>query len=388
MRLQIVPPPVRPTEYAAPAGCPSPDCGGRHVQFRQAVPKPVRDLQLTAVIAHRYQCPRCGRTFRVYPVGISHDQTSARLKGLAVMFYVLGMSYGAVATALAALGCPLSKVAVYYAVQAAGAAVPGLRREAVRRGGGCVRALGVDLTSVRCNGQWLTVGVSVDAVSGVVLTIDVLPNAETETLTAWVGDLAAAVGAQVLVSDDADGFKTAADEHGLLHQVCKTHVVRNTERLVGELSEAVATDADGSLAALGVAAEEAVTDLQEVLRLVRERPAGRTGADQLKAIRLRYARARPPGAGERAALAYRVRALTLDRWSLWSRLTRYRTWEGPGGERLDGTNNGCERAIGWRVKERYRSMRGYKQEASMRHVSRLIAGWGTSAAAPGRPSPR
>ena len=50
----------------------------------------MRDLRLDAVIAHRYQCPRCGRTFRVYPAGISHDQTSARLKGLAVMFYALG----------------------------------------------------------------------------------------------------------------------------------------------------------------------------------------------------------------------------------------------------------------------------------------------------------
>ena len=183
MRLQIVPPPVRPTEYPAPGGCPYPGCGSPHVQFRQAVPKPVRDLRITAVIAHRYQCPRCGRTFRVYPTGISPDQTSARLKGLAVMFYALGMSYGAVAIALGALGCPLSKVAVYNAVQAAGAAVAGLRREALARGGGCVRALGVDLTSVRCRGQWLTVGVSVDAVSGLVLTVDLLPNAEAATLT-------------------------------------------------------------------------------------------------------------------------------------------------------------------------------------------------------------
>jgi hypothetical protein len=373
MRLQLVPPPVCPEVYPEPTGCPYPGCGSRHVQFRQAVVKPLRDLRLNAVVAHRYQCPRCGRTFRVYPVGVSHDQASARLEGVAVMFYVLGMSYGAVATALAALDCPLSKVAVYNAVQAAGSAVPGLRREAVRRGGGCIRALGADLTGVRCRGQWLTVGVSVDAVSGVVLTVDVLPGAEAETLRAWVGELAAAVGAEVLVSDDADAFKAAADEHGLLHQVCKTHVARNTEALVSELGEAVAGDADGSLAALGVTAAQAGEDLQAVLRLVRERPAGRAGADQLEAIHRRYARARPPGAGERAPLAYRLRALTLDRWNLWSRLTRYRTWEGPNGERLDGTNNGCERAIGWRVKERDRSMRGYKREESALNVSRLIA---------------
>jgi hypothetical protein len=77
-----------------------------------------------------------------------------------------------------------------------------------------VRALGVGLTSVRRNGQWLTVEVGVDATNGLVLTVDVLPNAKTETLTAWVGELADAARAAAVVSDDADGFKAATDERG------------------------------------------------------------------------------------------------------------------------------------------------------------------------------
>ncbi|MGD0613145.1 MAG: hypothetical protein ABSB41_16725 [Anaerolineales bacterium] len=40
------------------------------------------------------------------------------------------------------------------------------------------------------------------------------------------------------------------------------------------------------------------------------------------------------------------------------------------------TNNADERAIGWWVKERYRSMRGYKREQSVLNVSRLIAYYG------------
>ena len=55
------------------------------------------------------------------------------------------------------------------------------------------------------------------------------------------------------------------------------------------------------------------------------------------------------------------------------RLTRYRHWQGPNGETIDGTNNGCERAIGWWVKERYRTMRGYKRPKSAVNVSRLLA---------------
>src|SRR5215210_3516126 len=123
MRLTLILPPVQPEIYPAVAGCPYAGCGGQHVQHWQAVRKPLRDTQVQEVIAQRSRCVRCGRSFRLYPIGVSHDQTNARLKGVAVMCSVLGMSYGAVASALTALEWPLSKMAVYYAVQEAGAAV-------------------------------------------------------------------------------------------------------------------------------------------------------------------------------------------------------------------------------------------------------------------------
>jgi hypothetical protein len=73
----------------------------------------------------------------------------------------------------------------------------------------------------------------------------------------------------------------------------------------------------------------------------------------------RYLAASPPGAGEKATTAF------LDRWNLWPRLTNYRTWQGANGEMLDGTNNGSERAIGWWIKGRYRTVRGYKRRNSV-----------------------
>jgi hypothetical protein len=383
MRLLVIPPSVEPEVFPEPRGCPDPGCGSCVVRLRQAVRKPLRDTQLTEVVAHRYRCVRCGRTFRVYPVGVGPDQTSARLKGLAVLFYVLGMSYGAVAIALEALGCPLSKVAVYNAVQEAGARVAGLRREAMARGGGRIAGLGVDLTSVRCAGGWLTVGVAVDAVAGTALSIDLLPNGETATLVAWVEALAEAIGAAVLVSDDADGFKGAADASGLTHQVCKAHVERNTAAWVEAIAAALAADADGSLAGIGVAPEQALADCQELLRVMRERQPTPEANATLEAIHRRYLAAAKPAPGETMSLAYRLRLFSLDRWNLWPRLTRYRSWTSPEGETLDGTNNACERAIGWWVKERYRSMRGYKRERSVLNVSRLIAAMGNALDGPG-----
>jgi hypothetical protein len=46
--------------------------------------------------------------------------------------------------------------------------------------------------------------------------------------------------------------KTVADEVGVQHQVCKAHVLRNTETLIERYQPLVARDADGSLQAIGV----------------------------------------------------------------------------------------------------------------------------------------
>lgn len=133
----------------------------------------------------------------------------------------------------------------------------------------------------------------------------------------------------------------------------------------------VESDQDGSLAALGLTPEQARHDLQRLAELILSRRPEEE--DELAEIHQRYTGAAPPGPGEKASLAYRLRLLFLDRWNLWRRLTRYRTWRGPQGETVDGTNNGCERAIGWWVKERYRTMRGYKRPKSAVNVSRLLA---------------
>ncbi len=101
----------------------------------------------------------------------SRAQTSQRVKGLAVMLYLLGLSYGAVSLALEGLGVYLCKSRVYDAVQEAAKRVPGLKREQVFAE---VRtpALGGDLTGVKCKGEWLPLGITVDPISGLALTID------------------------------------------------------------------------------------------------------------------------------------------------------------------------------------------------------------------------
>jgi hypothetical protein len=232
-------------------------------------------------------------------------------------------------------------------------------------------ALGGDLTSVKVNGEWLTLGLTVDDLSGMVLTVDSLDGEDAETLRRWIEPIAEAVEARIVVTDDADALKTATDELGLEQQVCKGHVKRNTEGLIEELQSSATTDTDRSLTAIGITPEQALADLERLAELIRTRRP--EDVDELAEMHLRYIAAAPPSAGEKATTAYRLRLLYLDRWNLWPRLTRYRTWQGPHGETIDGTNNGSERAIGWWVKERYRTMRGYKRVQSAVNVSRLLA---------------
>ena len=371
MRLKLILPVVDPDQCEEPQQCADAKCRGSHFLPWQMVKKNVRDSEYEEVTARRYKCLRCGRTFRVYPQGVQKGQVSQRVKGMAVMLYLLGLSYGAVELMLEALGVYLSKSSVYRAVQMTAEAVPGMKRTELMKGYQ-TRALGADLTSVKCKGQWLPIGVVVDPINGLVLSIDHLDGEDAQTLKAWIEPMADQVGAHTLVTDDADAFKQVANESGLDQQVCKSHVVRNTEELIAGLSLAMGSGQDHSLAELHIEAVQALADLHRMGELIHSRqPEQQT---EVQALYERYAAATPPKKGKTASSAYRMRNLFLDRWNLWPRLTFYRIWKDSDGHPiLDGTNNADERAIGWWVKERYRTMRTYKRVRSVLNVSRLIA---------------
>jgi transposase-like protein len=306
MRLQLILPRVEPTNINVPSVCPHQDCQGRHFRHHQQVDKGLKDTRYTTVSAERCECLPCKRTFRVYPQGVTRDQMSQRAKGLAVLLYLLGLSYGAVSLALEALGVDMCKTSVYEAVQAVAEKVPGLKRQAVF-GGLRTPALGGDVTSVKCNGEWLHLGLAVDDTTGLVLSVDELSAEDAETIQAWLEPLAEAVAAELLVSDDADAFKTVAEELGLEHQVCKSHVKRNTETFIENLAAQVASDADGSLAAIGVTPEQAMEDLKRLGELILSRQPEE--AYELEAMHQRYIHAAPPTAGQKATVAYRLRLI-------------------------------------------------------------------------------
>ena len=110
MRLKLILPQVVPAEIRPPVLCPYRGCGGQHFRFHQVVEKPLRDTRYPKVEAYRHQCLRCTKTFRVYPTGVTKAHISLRVKGLGVLLYLLGLSYGAVSLALEPWACTCARV--------------------------------------------------------------------------------------------------------------------------------------------------------------------------------------------------------------------------------------------------------------------------------------
>jgi hypothetical protein len=140
-----------------------------------------------------------------------------------------------------------------------------------------------------------------------------------------------------------------AAELGLEHQLCLTHVRKAlTKRSKSILAQARQTGLNDWQI------EQLATELAQLRTLIRALPA--TGSRDLEELHRRYLYAASPRKNEQASVAYRMRLLTLELWEHWDKLRLYlRRPE----LRLDGTNNGTERAIG-KSKVRYKTMRGYK----------------------------
>jgi len=303
---------------------------------------------------------------------VSRAQHSDRLKGLAVLLYLLGLSYGGVEDALSALGWFLGKTTVYRDVQAAGEKGRKLRAAWLRQQEGKVRFVGADPTQVRCGGEEVIVALAVDAQHGPMLEVVILEDEQAETLKRWLQPLLEFVGAEVLVTDDADGFKAVADAAAVRHQVCRRHVTANVLAFIAEAAEELLTDPPAPPPGLDVTAEQLLADLENLEWIILGLPE--KGAQILKEMHRRYAHAPPPGKGEQATLWYRARNRFLDLWNNWSRLTCYLRLKEEERKEIAATNNVTERGIGWAIKERYRTMRGYKRKESILNVTTLT-GW-------------
>jgi len=369
MRIQVQLPKVEPEVHVEPEKCPYSDCEGAHFKAHgiQGEAKAVRDFDHDEVSCHRRKCLKCGRTFRVYPPGVSRAQQSDRLKATSVLLYVLGISYGGVADFLTAWGCAIGKTTVYDNVQAAGFQSR-QRQKQDRASGKTCKVVGSDGTYIKIKGVKMGVQVMVDDERQDLLGLVLTSKENSPEAVTMMRDIAKEVGAEVLVTDDLASYQDVADDLGLDHQICRKHVKDNVDALADDLfaqlqaNEPIPDGVNATPALLAM-------DLALLQWLIRARPLD--APDHLKHLYHRYQTAPKPPPGHKHPVWYRMRMLVTRLWNRWPRLTQDQRRDD-----LDGTNNASERVIGWWIKERYRTMRGYKRDASVRNVLTLTARMG------------
>ena len=217
----------------------------------------------------------------------------------------------------------------------------------------------------------VTVGVEVvvDAQTGELLGLDLITQENSEAIRSVLQQVMAEVQGEVLVSDNHSAYPEIAEELGVDHQICRNHVKRNTadlaDSLTRQLQQQAAPPEDSTLTP-----EQLLEAIAQLQRLVRERPAD--GAEQLETLYARYKEVPAPPAKTKHNVWYRMRMRVTRLWNRWANLTLdLRRAD------LDGTNNSCERLIGWWIKERYRTMRGYKRQESIKNVVSLTTLMGT-----------
>jgi transposase-like protein len=279
------------------------------------VTKAIIDTQVRQVVALRYRCLGCARTFRDYPEGVCAYRQSQRLMGLAALLWALGLSMSATSHVLHALEAGIHKSSVLRDVHRAG-----LRLQD-RKVAGRVRVLGADETVMRIRGCATLLGFVTDAQTGKTVGVDLLLAADSRAFLRWLQPYVERLGVEVLVSDDLNTYKPAVEALGLEHQVCLAHVRKWVTLRLQKIA--------------GWEEEKAL-----IRQLVRELPS--QGGWVLLSLERRVRRSPP------------LRRLVVDLLQRWPALLCHRRRQG-----VPSTNNRTEQAIA-KSKMRYKTVRGYK----------------------------
>jgi transposase-like protein len=317
-----------------PMQCPS--CKGEILQRWGGSMREIRDPQVKAAIVYRYRCCRCRHTFRHYPAGVDQARQSQRLRKLAALCWVLGLSYRGIAAVFAVFGVGIGRMSAWRDAQE--------QAGRLQRSRMCqpVRVLGLDGAYVRAWGEVRPVLIAVDLGEGKPVAIGYVDEYQPQAVRRWLEPLVKRLGVSVIVTDDLVHYKTVAEKLDLEHQICQFHVRRWVGRTLKALHQTVPSDwrwvldeVKQLIAELPLEGDKRLFDLW---KQIPERRAGRdqplSPLDQLRQLLLRLS----------------------EHW------VHYRVFDWQ--KDVPWTNNGTEQVIG-RMKVRSKSVRGYKNENGM-----------------------
>ncbi|HNT24975.1 MAG TPA: transposase [Anaerolineales bacterium] len=322
-----------------PKRCPA--CKHEALQRWGGQVKPVRDPQIKAAQVYRYRCCRCGHTFRHYPAGLSQAQQSERLRRLAGLGWVLGLSFRGIAGLFAAFGVVLSRMTAWRDQQAW---AEQLTRRQMQKP---VRVLGLDGAYVRGCGAVQPVLVAVDLGTGQPVAVGYVDEKDPQAVQRWLAPVVQQLGVSVIVTDDLLTYRSVARQLDLEHQVCQFHVRRWVGRALHDLRLSLAPDWHWVL--------------DEIKTLLAELPiqGSRRLVDLYRLIPARFSHTSAQSPLER------LRLLLIRLSECWPSYRLF-DWQ----PEVPWTNNCTEQVIG-RMKMRSHSVRGYKSAPTM--LAGLIA---------------
>jgi len=326
-------PEVKRETGTRPGKCPH--CKGTIMQRWGKVKKPVRDPRMRNVSACRYHCCHCRRTFRHYPEGVDRADQTLRLRKLAALCWMLGLSYRGIATVFEAFGVTISHTSAWRDAQEMAQALKHSNRWK------SVRVMGLDGAYVRGMGKTNPVLIAVDLGIGKPIEIGYVNERDPQAVRKWLEPIVKRLGVTVIVTDDLKAFQTVAEQLGLEHQVCQFHVRRWVGRGLKQLRETVP--------------KEYLWVVEEVKQLIDELPpdGSRRLFELWKAVKVRRK------GWETLAPVDQLRNLLIRLSENWDRYCTF-YWQ----NQVPWTNNGSEQVIG-RMKIRSKTVRGYKSEQGM-----------------------
>lgn len=339
-------PDVKVESETRPTRCPA--CKGELLQRWGGQVRQIRDPQVSRVQVYRYRCCGCRHTFRHYPDGVDQAQQSQRLRQLAGLCWVLGLSYRGIAAVFAAFGVDIGRMSAWRDAQELA------EQHQRRRMWQPVRVLGLDGAYVRGWGRTHPVLVAVDLGTGQPVAIGYVDEFDPQAVRRWLEPMVKRLGVSVIVTDDLVHYKTVAEKLDLEHQICQFHVRRWVGRTLKELRETLSEDWHWVLAEI----KQLIADLplegsKRLFEIWKQIPARRTGRD------------------EPLSPLEQLRLLLIRLSEHWANY-RVFDWQPD----VPWTNNGTERVIG-RMKIRSKTIRGYKTKPGML-AGLMLAGSGVN----------
>jgi transposase-like protein len=104
-------PKIKTGRLTRPRQCPS--CGSPILQRWGREKRSVSDIRQRVTEVQRYRCSSCNHTFREYPRGVDQSAQTRRIRNLAALTWMLGLSSRDVAGFFTRKGIPLSHMTVW-----------------------------------------------------------------------------------------------------------------------------------------------------------------------------------------------------------------------------------------------------------------------------------